>query len=46
MNEAKSLLKNTNWNISEIAYSLGYEYPTYFSNKFKQETGTTPSSFR
>lgn len=46
LNEAKLLLKNTNWTISEIAYSLGYEYPSYFSNKFKKHTGTSPSSLR
>ena len=31
INKAKTLLKNTDWNASEIAYSLGYEYPTYFT---------------
>jgi len=46
INEAKALLKNTNWNISEIAYSLGYEYPTYFTNMFKKQTGISPSSLR
>lgn len=46
INEAKALLKNTNWNISEIAYRLGYEYPTYFTNMFKKQTGLTPTSLR
>jgi AraC family transcriptional activator of pobA len=44
--EAKTLLLNTNWTINEIAYSLGYEYPTYFNNFFKKQTGITPSSLR
>jgi len=46
VNEAKYLLANTEWTISEIAYSLGYEYPTYFNNVFKKLTGITPGSLR
>lgn len=44
--EAKALLKHSDWSISEIAYSLGFEYPTYFNNYFKRLTGTTPTAFR
>ena len=44
--EAKALLKHTDWSINEIAYSLGYEYPTYFNNFFKKQTGLSPSSQR
>jgi len=44
--EAKALLQHTDWSISEIAYALGYEYPTYFNNFFKKATGTNPKSFR
>jgi AraC-like DNA-binding protein len=44
--EAKSLLIHTDWNISEIAYSLGFEYPTYFNNFFKKHTNLTPKSVR
>ena len=44
--EAKALLRHTDWNINEIAYSLGYEYPTYFNNFFKKQTGVAPSSLR
>lgn len=44
--EAKALLQHTNWNISEIAFALGFEYPTYFNNFFKKLTGTNPKSFR
>ena len=46
VSEAKALLQHTNWNVSEIAHALGYEYPTYFNNFFKKQTGVTPSSFR
>jgi AraC family transcriptional regulator, transcriptional activator of pobA len=44
--EAKALLLHTNWNVSEIAYSLGFEYPSYFNNFFRKQTGQTPSAFR
>lgn len=46
INEAKAILQHTNWNISEIAYALGFEYPTYFNNFFKKQTGTSPSAVR
>lgn len=44
--EAKALLQHTDWNIAEIAYALGFEYPTYFNNFFKKKTGTIPKSIR
>lgn len=44
--EAKALLQHTDWNIADIAYALGFEYPTYFNNYFKRITGTNPKSFR
>jgi AraC-like DNA-binding protein len=44
--EAKNYLINTEKNINEIAYSLGFEYPQYFNKLFKQKTGNTPMEFR
>lgn len=44
--EAKILLKQTDWNISEIADSLGFEEVAHFSNFFKKQTSFTPVSFR
>lgn len=44
--EAKALLQHSEWSVSEIAYALGFEYPAYFNNYFKRETGTTPNKFR
>lgn len=44
--EAKALIRHTDWNISEIAYSLGYESPNYFNNFFKKQTGLTPRELR
>lgn len=44
--EAKALLLYTDWSIADIAYALGFEYPTYFNNYFKRVTGVTPKSLR
>ena len=44
--EAKLLLKQTNWNVSQIAYSLGFEEVAHFSNFFKKQTSLTPILFR
>lgn len=44
--EAKNYLINTEKNINEIAYSLGFEYPQYFNKLFKQKTGSTPMEYR
>ena len=46
ISEAKSLLQHTDWNITEIAFALGFEYPTYFNNFFKKMTHSNPRSFR
>ncbi|NDV96623.1 AraC family transcriptional regulator [Dysgonomonas sp. 521] len=43
---AKSLLLTTNLTVNEIAFSLGFEYPQYFSRLFKSKTGQTPVEFR
>lgn len=44
--EAKILLKQTDWNISEIAYCLGFEEIAHFSNFFKKQTSLAPLGFR
>jgi AraC family transcriptional activator of pobA len=44
--EAKALLRHTDWSINDIAYALGFEYPSYFNNFFKKHTGTNPKSIR
>jgi AraC-like DNA-binding protein len=44
--EAKTLLQNTDWNIAEIAYALGFEYPSHFNKYFKQFATLTPKEFR
>lgn len=44
--EAKSLLLHTDWHAAEIAFSLGFEYASYFNNFFKKHSGITPMKFR
>ena len=44
--EAKALLQHTTWSVAEIAYCLGFAYPTYFNNFFKKQTGNTPLACR
>ena len=44
--EAKILLKQTDWNVSEIAYSLGFDEVAHFSNFFKKQTEMAPLTFR
>lgn len=44
--EAKNSLLNTNHSLGEIAYTLGFEYPQYFSKLFKQKTGISPLAYR
>ena len=44
--EAKILLRQTDWNVSEIAYSLGFEEIAHFSNFFKRQTSFSPLAFR
>src|SRR5258705_798317 len=44
--EAKILLKQTDWNISEISNSLGFEEVSHFSNFFRKQTSFAPVAFR
>lgn len=43
---AKKLLKNPAHKINEIAESVGYSNPRYFTFAFKKQTGLTPYTFR
>lgn len=46
MAKGRALLEETNLNVSEIAYSVGYSSPGYFSTSFKNRYGLTPKKFR
>jgi DNA-binding response OmpR family regulator len=41
--KAKKMIEEQTGNISEIAYSVGFGSPTYFSKCFKEEFGYSPS---
>ena len=38
-------LKKTNKTVSEIAFDLGFNSPTYFAKVFRRRFGTTPTNF-
>lgn len=42
----QQLLSNNSLNISEVAYSLGFKDPKYFSRRFKQIAGVSPKEYR
>jgi len=44
--EAKNLLKGSDNNIAEVAYTLGFDNPPYFSRVFKKEVGISPNQFK
>lgn len=44
--QAKNLLIHSDFEIKEIAYTLGFNYPQYFNRAFKQTVGRTPGEFR
>ena len=46
ISEAKVMLSHSSNSIKEVAYSLGFSEPTYFTKFFKKQTGTTPAAFR
>jgi len=46
LQESKILLKHSAWNVSEIAYALGFAEVTHFNNFFKKHAGISPLKFR
>ncbi|EJL61185.1 helix-turn-helix domain-containing protein [Flavobacterium sp. CF136] len=44
--ESKIILSQTEWNISEIAFTLGFEEVAHFSNFFKKYSQQSPQYFR
>lgn len=44
--ESQRLLQQSDWNVSEIAYSLGFTEVTHFNNFFKRKTNMSPTQFR
>lgn len=46
LKEGKKLLENSDLNISEIAYEVGFTDPNYFSRTFQQAFGISPRDYR
>lgn len=46
IDEARALLKNTEWRVTDIAWCLGFDYPNHFNTFFRKHTGATPLSVR
>ena len=46
ISKAKEILKHTDKRIYEVAMEVGFKDPYYFSNRFKQITGSSPSEYR
>lgn len=46
LQEAKILLKHSNWNVSDIGYALGFSEVTHFNNFFKKHVQLSPLKFR
>lgn len=46
IDKAKDRLLSSKDSVATIAYSLGFEYPQYFSRLFKNKVGMTPSEYR
>ena len=43
LHKAKEVLVNTDKTVSEVAYDLGFNDPSWFSRAFKEEFGTAPN---
>lgn len=46
LQESKIMLKHSNWNVSEVAFSLGFKEVTHFNNFFKKHTLLSPTKFK
>ena len=46
ISEAKNLLIGADQTVAEIAYTLGFDHPPYFSRLFKKEVGISPIQFK
>lgn len=45
ISEAKRMIRNRNYNFTQIAEALGYDNIHYFSSQFKKQTGMTPTDY-
>lgn len=46
LEEAKRLLRSTDWPIMQVCLAVGYESQGHFTTLFKREVGVTPGAYR
>lgn len=46
LRKAAELLREGNMNVSEVAYAVGFDNPYYFSKRFKEQFGVSPSQYK
>jgi len=46
LQEAKSLLQQSDWTVAQIAYALGFKESTHFNNFFKKHLDISPTKYR
>ena len=46
IDESKHLLRDTDLSLSQIAHTLGFSSPSYFSQSFRRLVGTSPLAYR
>lgn len=46
LEKARELLRNTDLNISQVAYRVEFRTPVYFTQVFSEEVGVPPSAFK
>ena len=46
VSKAKTMLLNSSQSVSEVAYTLGFDYPQSFTRLFKKKMGVSPAEYR
>ncbi len=46
LQKGKALLETSDFNVSEVAYEVGFKDPAYFTKLFTEEFGYPPSKTR
>ena len=46
LEKAKQLLRDPNFNVSEVAYTVGFKTPGYFAEMFREEYGMSATEYR
>ena len=44
--EGRHMLENTSYSLSQIAHSIGFSSPSYFSQSFRKAEGMSPAEYR